>query len=83
MTETLSDIYAKTHGLPKMIPVESSHVKKIGYADTDLYVEFNKGLYVYKSVPEKVFIDLLNADSKGHFITENIIKNNYNYDYLI
>jgi hypothetical protein len=57
--------------IPKMQPVESSAVARIGY-DTETeeaYVEFlGRGLYAYRGVPYSVFEKLVVADSKGTFV---------------
>lgn len=57
--------------VPRMYPVESSAVAKIGYdpGTEEAYVEFlGGGLYAYRRVPVSVFEELANADSKGTFI---------------
>jgi hypothetical protein len=57
--------------IPKMHPVESSAVAKIGYdaEAEEAYVEFlGVGLYAYEGVPVDVFEELANADSKGTFV---------------
>ncbi len=57
--------------IPKMHPVESSAVARIGY-DAELeeaYVEYLDGdLYAYEGVPPGVFEELAIADSKGAFV---------------
>jgi hypothetical protein len=57
--------------IPKMHPVESSAVARIGY-DAELeeiYVEYLDGdLYAYEAVPAGVFEELAHADSKGTFV---------------
>jgi len=41
-------------------------------------VEFLNGtLYDYYNVPKEVFLDLLNATSKGQFFNQNIKKGGY------
>lgn len=64
-----------------MTPVASSNIKAIGYEEGDLFVEYNSGTYVYKSVPKNLYDELMEADSKGSFMNM-YIKGNYNYDYL-
>jgi len=57
--------------IPKMHPVESSAVARIGYDDEveEAYVEYVDGdLYVYEAVPPGVFEELANAESKGTFV---------------
>jgi len=57
--------------IPRMQPVESSAIAKIGY-DAEVeeaYVEFiGGGLYAYRGVSAGVFEELANADSKGTFV---------------
>lgn len=57
--------------MPKLHPVESSAVARIGY-DAEVeeaYVEYVDGdLYVYEGVPAEVFDALADADSKGTFV---------------
>lgn len=56
---------------PKMHPVESSAIARIGY-DAEVeeaYVEYpGGGLYAYEGVPAGVFEELIEADSKGTFV---------------
>ena len=57
--------------IPKMHPVESSAVARIGYdaEAEEAYVEYlGGGLYAYGGVPADVFEELANADSKGTFV---------------
>jgi hypothetical protein len=57
--------------IPKMHPVESSAVARIGYdaEAEEAYVEYlGGGLYAYEGVPAGVFEELANADSKGTFV---------------
>ena len=64
--------------IPKMHPVESSAVARIGYdaAAEEAYVEYiGGGLYVYEGVPVGVFEELANADSKGTFVNAVIKRN--------
>jgi hypothetical protein len=67
-----------------MKPVSSSNVDSIGYdeSDEELFVKFNNGsMYVYKDVPESVWEDFQNADSKGRFIHTDL-KDIYDYEKL-
>ena len=65
-----------------MITVESSNVKRIGYENCLLIVEFQNGnVYSYSDVPRQVFEELQNAPSKGRYLNENI-KGKYNYTKL-
>jgi hypothetical protein len=55
----------------EFIPVESSAVAGVAYEDTTqtLYVAMKKGLrYLFPSVPKEVYIDFLNAESKGRYL---------------
>lgn len=62
-----------------MQPIESTNIKAAGFADGSLFVKFRTGtLYEYKGVPEKVFTDLLAAESAGSFFHVNI-KNSYTF----
>jgi hypothetical protein len=59
----------------EMIYVDSSNIEAIGYdaPSSELHVQFLKtGLYVYHDVPQHVFEELLNADSKGSYFNRNI-----------
>lgn len=48
----------------EMKEVESSNIKKIGYGDQKLRVEFSGGgIYEYDDVPAEVFDGFLKADS--------------------
>jgi hypothetical protein len=65
--------------MPKMQPIESSCVAKIGYDATAevAYVEFpGGGLYAYRGVPLNVYDELIDAESKGTFVN-TVIKRRY------
>jgi hypothetical protein len=69
------------HSRIKRQPVVSSNVASIGYSRHlhALEVEFTRGaIYRFLDVPAKVHRDLLAAESKGRFITENI-RGKYNF----
>jgi len=61
--------------VPKLRPVDSSCVARVGY-DPDaeeVYVEFHdSGLYAYRGVSAHVYEEFLAADSKGTFVNEAI-----------
>jgi hypothetical protein len=62
--------------MPKMFPVDSSAIARIGY-DVEMeeaYVEFREsgGVYAYGGVPLGVFAELSRAESKGTFVNEVI-----------
>ncbi len=66
--------------MPEMIYVESKNIESIGYdaASQELHVRFLKSgeTYVYYAVDEWVFVELMQADSKGKYFIANI-KTNY------
>ncbi len=68
--------------VPEMIFVQSSNVEAIGYdaAAMELHVRYVKNgvTYVYYSVEEWRFEELIQADSKGSYVNANI-KPNYRY----
>lgn len=65
----------------RMLPVESSAVKAVGYEDGSLFVEYKAGgVYEYEDVPTDVFMKLITADSVGSFIA-CCVKTYYNYRY--
>lgn len=55
-----------------LIQVDSTNIKRAGYENNKLYVEYDTGLYEYKDVPEALFTELMNAPSKGKFINSRI-----------
>lgn len=62
--------------------VVSSNIKRIGYTDNNLIVEYLSGTkYKYKNVPKEVYDQLLESDSKGRFMNSNI-KSKYEYERL-
>lgn len=60
--------------IPPMVEVTtSSNVKAIGWCEGQLHMRFNGGShYVYDSVPHRVYIDLLKADSVGKHFSDNV-----------
>lgn len=77
--------------LVPMVPVTSSNVRSVGYDDTGkvLYIQYkgyepkrgqNKPdtLYKYFYVPERVYLKMLGARSKGKFVSWHI-KGRYRY----
>lgn len=59
----------------KLTEVVSSNVKAIGYDSGTLYVMFNGGsVYAYKDVPPVIYESVMKADSKGRFVSQNIVK---------
>jgi hypothetical protein len=73
--ELRSGIGVRKMPTPKMHPVESSAVARIGY-DSEMeeaFVEYLDGdLYAYEGVPPDVFEALANAESKGTFVNAMI-----------
>jgi hypothetical protein len=71
--------------MPEMIFVDSSNVEAIGYdaEAQELHVQFVRSgeTYVYYSVEEWVFQELMQADSKGSYLNARI-KPNYQYGKL-
>ena len=57
----------------KMTPVSSSNLSAIGYDRGTMHIRFNSGgTYAYYDVPEDVYRDLMNADSKGRYFNYHI-----------
>ena len=65
--------------MPNMIPVSSSNLAAVGYADGTLFIRFHSGgLYAYSNVPEHIYQALMSAPSHGKFF-HAYIKNVYPY----
>lgn len=64
----------------QMIKVESTDLEYVGYESTTktMRIMFKEGIYDYENVPEKFFIALLNAHSKGKFFHAEI-KNKFSF----
>lgn len=63
------------------VRVNSSNISSIGYdpMSQTLEVAFNSGgIYQYYNVPENIYINLMNAGSKGKYHHTHI-KGRYNY----
>jgi hypothetical protein len=61
--------------------VDSTNLKKVGYdrKTKELEITFQNGrVYVYDDVPEEVFKELLDADSKGRYFNSEI-RDDYQY----
>lgn len=61
--------------MPRMFPVDSSAVIRVGYdaRAEEAYVEFHdSGTYAYLGVPPGVFAELIRSESKGAFVNEVI-----------
>ena len=60
--------------------VLSSNIKRIGYDDKCLLVEYMSGaMYKYKDVPRSVYKQFLEAESKGRFMNSEV-KGKYEYE---
>ncbi len=67
------------------LPVQSSNIYSIGYdpVSQTLEVEFNNGsIYQYYGVPEFIYEDFMNADSKGSYLDHYIKKASYAYSQI-
>lgn len=62
-------------------PVISSNIVSVGYDSQSLTleIEFNNGIYLYHDVPDHIYQELINSDSKGSYL-HNHIKNAYNHE---
>jgi hypothetical protein len=59
----------------KRTPVQSTNVASVGYSRQlhALEIEFTRGaIYRFLNVPPSVYRALMNAESKGHFIAEEL-----------
>lgn len=55
------------------IPVESSNLATVGFANGVLEIEFKHGgVYQYFNVPTSVYEDLMTAESKGKYFHQFI-----------
>ena len=62
-----------------MQSVSSSNLALVGYENKTLRIEFHSGgIYDYYNVLESVYLDLMNASSKGEYHAQFI---KYNYEY--
>ena len=71
--------------MPEMHYVDSSNIEAVGYdpASQELHVRFLRSgeTYVYYNVEDWAFRELLQADSKGQYLNQNI-KDRYEYSKL-
>lgn len=59
----------------EFVKVESSNIEQVGYDNEDsvLFVEYKGGArYSYSKVPQKIYVQLLEAESVGRFMNEEI-----------
>jgi hypothetical protein len=68
----------------KMTPVESSHIKSIGYDEETkvMRVEYSQATYEYADVPKTVYEQIMSADSKGRALKEAIAEHGLQYKRL-
>ena len=53
--------------------VESSNVRRVGWDNGKLFVEFNSGqVYAYSGVPFETYEEVISAPSVGRFINQEI-----------
>lgn len=67
----------KEEKMIQMVSVNSSFIQEIGYISktNELIVVLNSThsiIYLYKDVPEEVYSDFINSDSKGAFFSQKI-----------
>lgn len=61
------------------IPVESSNLATVGFANGVLEIEFKHGgVYQYFNVPTSVYEDLMTAESKGKYFHQ-FIRDKYEF----
>lgn len=57
------------------IPVQSSNIAEVGYDPSlmALEVQFNNGrTYQYLDLPEAIYLELMQSDSKGRYLNASI-----------
>ena len=60
-------------------PVSSSNIASVGYENGVLEIAFvDGGVYQYFDVPERVYLGLMSAYSKGRYFHDNI-KDRYRF----
>lgn len=62
----------------ELIKVKSSNVVAVGWEENKLYVQYPGGIYSYENVSKDLYEKLLNAESKGKFLNEEI-KNKFKF----
>jgi hypothetical protein len=68
--------------LMERTPLVSLMIRSVGYdrAAFILEIEFRSGkVYRYEDVPEKIYLELMAANSKGHYFEEHIKGAGYAY----
>lgn len=68
----------------EMIKVQSSNLDLVGYdkETKSLVIKFHNGSYKYFGVPKQIFLNLLNASSKGRYHND-FIKDVYQFQKII
>jgi poly-gamma-glutamate capsule biosynthesis protein CapA/YwtB (metallophosphatase superfamily) len=64
----------------KMLKVESSCIKSIGYEEekNELFVEFNSGkIYKYPNCSKTLYENFMNSTSKGRFLNDYFVGSIY------
>jgi hypothetical protein len=64
----------------KMVKVESSCIKSIGYEEekNELFVEFNSGkIYKHPDCSKTLYENFMNSTSKGRFLNDYFVGSNY------
>lgn len=56
----------------ELTKVKSSNIIAVGWENDKLYVEYPGGIYTYNNVSKDLYEKLLSAESKGHFLNEEI-----------
>lgn len=66
-----------------MIPVKSSNLVAVSFANNTLHIRFHSGrLYVFFNVPQAVFEGLMSAPSKGKYFHSHI-RDRYSYQRIL
>lgn len=58
----------------EMKEVQSTQIKRIGYLRTEkvLFIDFGRSIYEYLNVPNSLYDELMEAESKGSFFAHRI-----------
>ena len=65
------------------VKIDSSNIDSVAHSDETLYVVFNGGnRYKYNLVPEQVYTNLLESESKGSFLNEQV-KGSFEYETIV
>lgn len=73
----------------EIIPVVSSNINAVGYNENSRLMKIvfkGKGdtftTYLYEGVEPELYAELLKAESKGRFLSENVIRQKDKYKYI-